>query len=83
MLKNSALDEPLEQTERTEGVWFDGSGDRASRPNSSKLDISLGGLELMEGEHSDELGVGVCDGGMYSLSGSSFGFRELRYDSKK
>jgi hypothetical protein len=75
VLKNSALDEPLERIEWADGVRFDSSRDRASRPNSSRLDISLGGLELTEWEQSDEPGVGVCDGGMYSLSDSSYGLR--------
>jgi hypothetical protein len=74
-LKNSELDSSSGTSETTEGSQSDELCERASNPKSSRLDSALGRLEMTDGLRSDELGVGVCDGGAYSLSGDSHPLR--------
>ena len=50
------LSDKLEVTEESRS---DELRERASKPKSSRLDATLGGLETTEGLRSDEFGVGV------------------------
>jgi hypothetical protein len=59
----------------TEESQSDELSERASNPKRSRLDAALGRLGMTDGLRSDELGVGVCDGGTYSLSGNSHALR--------
>jgi hypothetical protein len=59
----------------TKGSQSDELSERASSLKSSRLDAALGRLEMTDGLQSDELGVGIYNGGTYSLSSNLHALR--------